>query len=196
MRAESRFRPQYHQSSKGIRKADAKFPPRQARQGAENKYLPPVSDTTPMPKPMPRGPGWRERTMSRAKLISVERPNRRGRRRSKDRLVAPSAIVHPKQRIVADRQHQPFGKARCWSAAACQPQVADDSFQPCHPPDRVSTTLSPNRSAKIRRRQWGTSQMNRRVITRRRFNHFRTGWSEIFGALHLANVRGSRLSRI
>jgi hypothetical protein len=28
---------------------------------------------------------------------------------------------NPKQRIVADRQHQPPGKARCWSAAECQP---------------------------------------------------------------------------
>jgi hypothetical protein len=34
--------------------------------------------------------------------------------------------------------------------------------------DRVVRTSSPNRSAKIRRRQCGTSQTNRRVITRRR----------------------------
>jgi hypothetical protein len=40
---------------------------------------------------------------------------------------------NPKQRIVADRQHQPPGEARCWSAAECQPQMVDDAFQPCRP---------------------------------------------------------------
>jgi hypothetical protein len=40
---------------------------------------------------------------------------------------------NPKQRIVADRQHQSFGEARCWSAAKCQPQMVDDVFQPCRP---------------------------------------------------------------
>jgi hypothetical protein len=43
------------------------------------------------------------------------------------------ASDNPKQRIVADRQHQPFGEARCWSAAECQPQMVDDAFQPCRP---------------------------------------------------------------
>jgi len=38
-----------------------------------------------------------------------------------------------KQRIIADRQHQPHGEARCWSAAECQPQMVDDAFQPSRP---------------------------------------------------------------
>ena len=40
---------------------------------------------------------------------------------------------NPKQRIVADRQHQSFGEVRCWSAAQYQPQVVDDAIQPCRP---------------------------------------------------------------
>src|ERR1700722_6611283 len=40
---------------------------------------------------------------------------------------------NPKQRIVANRQHQPFGEARCWSAAQYQPQMVDDEIQPCRP---------------------------------------------------------------
>ena len=40
---------------------------------------------------------------------------------------------NPKQRIVADRQHQSFREARCWSAAQYQPQVVDDAIQPCRP---------------------------------------------------------------
>ena len=38
------------------------------------------------------------------------------------------ASDNPKQRIVADRQRQPFGETRCWSAAECQPQMVDDAF--------------------------------------------------------------------
>jgi hypothetical protein len=40
---------------------------------------------------------------------------------------------NPKQRIVADRQHQSFREARCWSAAQYQPQMVDDAIQPCRP---------------------------------------------------------------
>ncbi|MCP1850212.1 hypothetical protein ACVI1K_007734 [Bradyrhizobium sp. USDA 4508] len=40
---------------------------------------------------------------------------------------------NPKQRIVSDRQHQSFGKARCRSAAQYQPQMVDDAIQPCGP---------------------------------------------------------------
>jgi hypothetical protein len=52
---------------------------------------------------------------------------------------------NPKQRIVADRQHQPPREARCWPAAKCQPQMVDDAFQPCRParPGRENIVSEP-----------------------------------------------------
>src|ERR1700753_4272687 len=40
---------------------------------------------------------------------------------------------NPKQRIVADRQHQSSGEALCWSAAQYQPPMVADATQPCRP---------------------------------------------------------------
>jgi hypothetical protein len=40
---------------------------------------------------------------------------------------------NPKQRIVADRQHQSFRESRCWSAAQYQTQMVDDAIQSCRP---------------------------------------------------------------
>ena len=46
---------------------------------------------------------------------------------------AGSSPNNPQQSIVAHRQHQSLGKARCRPAAQCQPQMVDDAFQPCRP---------------------------------------------------------------
>jgi hypothetical protein len=83
---------------------------------------------------------------SKSPIVDADDGQRIGSRRR-----PPS--YNPKQRIVADRQHQPFGEARRWSAAECQPQMVDDAFQARRPARSVGRTLSPNRSAKIRRRQ-------------------------------------------
>jgi hypothetical protein len=62
---------------------------------------------------------------------------------------------NPKQRIIADRQHQSFGEARCWSAAQYQSQMVDDAIQPCRPPrpgreNIVAEPFSENPSPTIR----------------------------------------------
>jgi hypothetical protein len=46
---------------------------------------------------------------------------------------AGSSPNNPQQSIVAHRQHQSLGEARCRPAAECQPQMVDDAFQPCRP---------------------------------------------------------------
>jgi len=46
---------------------------------------------------------------------------------------AASAPNNPQQSVIAHRQHQSSGEARCRSAAECQPQMVDDAFQPCRP---------------------------------------------------------------
>jgi hypothetical protein len=46
---------------------------------------------------------------------------------------AGSSPHNPQQSIVAHRQHQSLGEARCRPAAECQPQMVDDAFQPCRP---------------------------------------------------------------
>lgn len=65
-----------------------------------------------------------------------------------------SSSHDPQQGVVADGQHESLGKARCRSSAECQAQMMDNALQPRRAtrPDR--TTSSPNRSAKICRRQW------------------------------------------
>jgi hypothetical protein len=50
---------------------------------------------------------------------------------------------NPKQRIVADQQHQPLGEARCWSAAECQPQLVDDASSRAVRRDRVGENIVP-----------------------------------------------------
>src|SRR5664280_356670 len=40
-----------------------------------------------------------------------------------------AAPHHPQQRIVADRQHQPSGKACRWPAAKCKPEMVDDQLK-------------------------------------------------------------------
>jgi hypothetical protein len=49
------------------------------------------------------------------------------------RSQAASSPNNPQQGVIAHRQHQSLGEARCRSAAECQPQMVDDAFQPCRP---------------------------------------------------------------
>src|SRR3984885_9241352 len=49
------------------------------------------------------------------------------------RSQAGSPPNNPQQGVIAHRQHQSLGEARCRSAAECQPQMVDDAFQPCRP---------------------------------------------------------------
>ena len=49
------------------------------------------------------------------------------------RSQAASSRNNPQQGVIAHRQHQSLGEARCRSAAECQPQMVDDAFQPCRP---------------------------------------------------------------
>jgi hypothetical protein len=69
------------------------------------------------------------------------------------RSQAASSPNNPQQGVIAHRQHQSLGEARCRSAAEFQPQMVDDASSRAVRRDRVVRTSSPNRSAKIRRRQ-------------------------------------------
>lgn len=46
---------------------------------------------------------------------------------------AGSSPNNSQQSIIAHRQHESLGEARCRPAAECQPQMVDDAFQPCRP---------------------------------------------------------------
>jgi hypothetical protein len=60
------------------------------------------------------------------------------------RSQAGSPPNNPQQGVIAHRQHQSLGEARCRSAAECQPQMVDDAFQPCRParPGRENNACS------------------------------------------------------
>jgi hypothetical protein len=49
------------------------------------------------------------------------------------RFRAASSPNNPQQSVVAHRQHQSLGEARCRPAAECQPQMVNDAFRPCRP---------------------------------------------------------------
>lgn len=70
-----------------------------------------------------------------------------------------SSSHDPQQGVITDGQHESLGKACCRSSAECQSQMMDNALQPRRTAPRIGTTSSPNRSAKICRRQWSPAKI-------------------------------------